>query len=199
MDKKRIVYVMGVSGCGKTTLSRRLCEALGSNGVVHDADDDHTQEARDRMQSGRPLTDEYRESWLDRVQASALSKLSVATADSPTIFVACSALKEIYRARLVRDLPSTFAVAWIYLCISPEIALERIKSRGSHFFADPDLARAQFDLLQEPVGDLRVQISPTIRIIASHHGPCIVFDNRANIEDEIPLLIHALEEINSIQ
>ena len=52
------VVVMGVSGCGKTTVGRALAGSLGAEFV--DADDLHPPENVARMESGEPLDDETR-------------------------------------------------------------------------------------------------------------------------------------------
>ena len=88
------VVMMGVSGAGKTTVGRRLAEALGAEFI--DGDDLHTDGARAKMRSGFALTDEDRWPWLDRVGG----VLAAGLATRRGAVVACSALRRAYRDRL---------------------------------------------------------------------------------------------------
>ena len=60
-----IVIVMGVVGAGKTTIGRLLAEQLGWQ--FADADDFHPPSNVEKMRNGRPLTDDDRRPWLDRL------------------------------------------------------------------------------------------------------------------------------------
>ena len=66
-DRVRVVVVMGVSGSGKTTIARALAGAWPATFL--DADDFHSPQARAHMASGRPLTDEMRVPWVERIAA----------------------------------------------------------------------------------------------------------------------------------
>ena len=78
--------LMGVSGCGKTSVGELLAPDLGARYV--DGDDLHPQANIDKMSHGIPLTDEDRWPWLDAVG----QVLRV-----PDVIVGCSALKRSYR------------------------------------------------------------------------------------------------------
>ncbi|EXJ12868.1 gluconokinase [Nitrincola nitratireducens] len=56
------IVVMGVCGCGKSTLAKRLAEQL--NGTFLEGDAFHTPENIAKMSSGIPLTDADRHPWL---------------------------------------------------------------------------------------------------------------------------------------
>ena len=62
-----IIQVIGVSGCGKTTIARNLSKAIGI--PYYDADDFHPKENVEKMKSGKPLDDSDRVSWLSSLSA----------------------------------------------------------------------------------------------------------------------------------
>ncbi len=64
-QQQPVVCVFGVSGCGKSTVGRRLASELRTQFV--DADDCHSSESVAKMASGVPLTDDDRWPWLSRV------------------------------------------------------------------------------------------------------------------------------------
>ena len=86
----RRVVIMGVSGCGKSSVGAGLAARLGLN--YRDGDDLHPPENVAKMRAGMPLTDADRWPWLDRVG-------QVLLAEAPVI-VGCSALKRAYRDRI---------------------------------------------------------------------------------------------------
>ena len=64
-EQPTLIVVMGVSGCGKTTLGQKLATSLGIDFV--EADDFHSQAAKARMARGMPLTDQWRRPWIRRI------------------------------------------------------------------------------------------------------------------------------------
>ncbi len=133
-----IYIVMGVSGVGKTTIGKELSQRLGI--PFYDADDFHPKFNKDKMASGIALQDDDRWPWLDAIVAN--YKIWKQTG----VVLACSALKEKYRARLLVD---TKEVKLIYLSASFNTVQQRLSERSSHFF-NPDLLQSQFDALEEP-------------------------------------------------
>lgn len=85
----RRIVVMGVAGCGKSTLGARLAEALAL--PFTEGDDLHSSESRAKMAAGIPLEDADRWPWLDRV-GEALGRQEEV--------IARSALKRVYRDRI---------------------------------------------------------------------------------------------------
>ena len=63
-----IVVVMGVTGCGKSSIGRRLAARL--NCEFRDGDDFHPESNVEKMSSGQPLNDRDREPWLKAINAS---------------------------------------------------------------------------------------------------------------------------------
>jgi len=142
-----VIILMGVAGSGKSTIGRMLSRALG--GEFHDADDLHPPANRDKMRRGIPLTDENRRPWLAAVCA-LIDRCENAV-------VACSALKEAYRAKLLTGVKD---VCVVYLKGSPELIAQRLAARHGHFF-DPALLRSQFDALEEPRDAIVIEIAGT--------------------------------------
>jgi len=157
-DKLKMVYViMGVSGCGKSTIGRMLAKRLAVK--FHDADDYHPQLNINKMKSGIPLDDEARIPWL--------SELSLCIAQwnrGKGAVLACSALKEKYRQIL--SLNGKEKVTFVYLKGDKNILLDRMKMRENHFFS-AKLLESQFKVLEEPLGVITVHISKAPEEICS--------------------------------
>jgi gluconokinase len=93
---RRIVFVCGVCGAGKTTVGKALAAAELLGGVFLDADDWHPPSNRSKLARGEPLTDADREPFLEAVAAAA----ATASETAAVVVVACSALKRAYRGAL---------------------------------------------------------------------------------------------------
>jgi gluconokinase len=143
-----ILIVMGVSGCGKTTIGEMLADRLKCD--FADADSFHSQANKDKMHKGIPLTDDDRWPWLKAIRASIVEK----QADGTTHVYACSALKRVYRD-ILRD--GDTDVTFVYLKGTPELLQERIKTRKGHFF-DPKLLQSQLDTLEPPGPDEAIEV-----------------------------------------
>ena len=106
---RRAWVVMGVAGCGKSTVAPRLCAALAEpDAVFIEGDDHHPAGNVAKMSRGEPLTDEDRKPWLDdlamKMREAAAAGCSTTTSN---VVVACSALKRTHRARLVEGATTT--------------------------------------------------------------------------------------------
>jgi gluconokinase len=144
-----LFIVMGVSGSGKTTMAQKLARATGGDWL--DADDFHSTENKAKMAAGIPLTDEDRRPWLERLHA----ELRLAAHKSRPLFLACSALKQKYRDRLVAGLPQA---GFVYLQGPPELIRARLAGRSNHFMP-AGLLESQFADLEEPADALVLDIS----------------------------------------
>ena len=134
------LVIMGVAGCGKSSLGAAVARAHGM--VLLEGDDRHSEQSRDKMRRGIPLTDADRAGWLDELAA----ELQAHPLDR---VLTCSALRRVYRERLRRALPQ---LRFVYLDISREAAQARVAARAEHFFA-ASLVDSQFATLEPPLGE----------------------------------------------
>jgi gluconokinase len=131
------VVIMGVSGCGKSSVGEGLAARLGI--PYHDGDDLHPPANVEKMRTGVPLSDGDRWPWLDRV-AEVLAK------DAPVI-VGCSALRRVYRDRLRAGAGGP--VRFIHLTGSRDLIAGRMAARTGHYMP-PSLLDSQFAALEAP-------------------------------------------------
>jgi len=134
------IVVMGVAGCGKSTLASGMALLLGCRLI--EGDDHHRPESQKKMRNGVPLADADREPWLDR-----LGELMAQTRGD--VVVTCSALKRRYRERLRSWVP---ALKFVYVDIDPDQAASRVACRAGHLFP-ASLVASQFDALEPPIGE----------------------------------------------
>jgi len=145
----RFFIVMGVSGSGKTSVGKSLAEHLGWG--FYDADDFHPPANIEKMADGIPLDDSDRAPWL----AALHDLISSSLIQSRPGVLACSALKERYRRRL---LEGNAGVQLIYLKGSYDLIWSRMIVRKDHYMK-PHMLQSQFDALEEPSDALTVDIS----------------------------------------
>lgn len=143
-----IIQVIGVSGCGKSTIAKKLSEEMGL--PFYDADDFHPQANIDKMSSGRPLNDQDRASWLE-----SLSKNLQKWEQQGGAILACSALKEKYRKRLAKGLNNCH---WVFLSGSYDLIFERMSARKDHYMSE-EMLRSQFETLEVPAYGIHVDIN----------------------------------------
>lgn len=141
------VVVMGVSGCGKSTIAQKVASGI-DNAIFVDGDDLHPQANIEKMSSGIPLQDSDRWPWLDIIR----NRAGAALASGQSFVVACSALKKIYRQRLCSDGVNG---RFVYLDGSRELITKRQSAREDHFMPS-SLIASQFDALEEPVDEPNV-------------------------------------------
>ena len=156
----RVVIVMGVSGCGKSTVGALL--ALRLRWEFEDADWFHPASNVDKMHSGIPLTDEDRRPWLDAVAA----WIDKTRCSGGHDVIACSALKRRYRDVLIGDRAD---VRLVYLKGDETLIARRIATRHEHFMPRT-LLHSQFEALEEPGPDenpVIVSIEPRPREIVA--------------------------------
>jgi gluconokinase len=144
-----VIILMGVSGSGKTTIGRLLTDELGWN--FADADDFHPPANITKMSAGQPLNDADRVPWLAALRA----YIERALAADENALVACSALKESYRATLVVD-PARVRV--VFLHASRQLLLERLEQRTSHFMK-AGMLDSQLATLEPPADALSLDVS----------------------------------------
>lgn len=129
------IVVMGVSGCGKSTVGQAIAQALGVE--FADGDDFHPISNKQKMAAGTPLTDDDRWPWLAIV-----AEWLASPPDGGVI--ACSALKRSYRDALRQGAPGTF---FVHLHGPKQEALRRVQSRPDHFMP-ASLVDSQYETLE---------------------------------------------------
>ena len=138
------IIVMGVAGCGKSTLAQHVADALKLPFI--EGDQFHPPENIQKMSQGIALDDADREGWLARLGVELLSCPGGAV-------LACSALKRAYRARLRQAVPQ---LSFVHLSVTQELANARVQARfGGHPFPG-SLVTSQFATLEDPRGEERV-------------------------------------------
>jgi gluconokinase len=148
-----IVMLMGVTGCGKTTVGRALAQSLAW--VFYDADDFHPPANVAKMAAGIPLTDDDRWPWLDRIAD--LSGRAQGRGDHAVL--ACSALKQSYRDRIA----CAGDVHVVYLKGDLATIEARLATRR-HKYMPASLLASQFATLEEPANALVVDIRNEVAV-----------------------------------
>ncbi|KAM3196386.1 hypothetical protein ACQJBY_072200 [Aegilops geniculata] len=145
------IVIMGVSGCGKSTVAAMLADALGCGFV--EADDHHSHANKEKMSNGVPLSDADRFPWLESLRDAIRERLG----RGEDVAVSCSALRAKYREVLRKGDPNykpgsygTCRVKFVCLEASAEVIAERVARRaaeGAHFMP-ASLVQSQLDLLE---------------------------------------------------
>ena len=151
-----IIFIMGVSGSGKSTTGNLLADTLQM--PFYDGDDFHPPENVEKMSHGIPLTDDDRLGWLHALNKKAKE------CSGGAIF-ACSALKEKYRKILFEGLPDRSRL--VYLDGDYDLIDQRMKARKGHFMP-PGLLKSQFETLEEPYYGISVSIEDSPEVIVAN-------------------------------
>jgi carbohydrate kinase (thermoresistant glucokinase family) len=141
MSLPRLI-IMGVSGCGKSTVGERL----GARTRIPFIEGDTLHPPRNvaLMAAGTPLTDEDRAGWLDDIA----SRFGALEADAGLI-ISCSALKRKYRDRLRAACPD---LRFIHLHGDQTLLEQRLQYRTGHYMP-PSLLSSQLQTLEPPSSD----------------------------------------------
>lgn len=151
------IVVMGVSGCGKSTVGALLAERLGW--PFEDGDSFHPPANVEKMRAGTPLTDEDRWPWLEAIAA----RIASARDGGQGVVVACSALKRSYRDALRAGHAD---IRFLHLTGEPALIMARQAARQGHYMP-ASLVASQFATLEPPdteadVIDLDVDPEPPV-------------------------------------
>jgi len=157
---KKVIFIMGVSGSGKTSVGRLLAKELSL--PFFDADDYHPPSNVEKMSQGIPLDDMDRKPWLDN-----LHELAVIHFNSGCV-ITCSALKEVYRQRLTQSIAAN--IQWIYLKGGYDLIFKRMKKRAKHFM-NPEMLKSQFEILEEPENAINIDIVDSLEVIIQKIKP----------------------------
>ncbi len=145
------VVVMGVAGCGKSTLAQGLATTLHVPFI--EGDEFHPPENVRKMAEGVALDDESRQGWLDR--------LGKEMQNYPAgVVLSCSALKRVYRDCLRAAIPS---LRFVHIELAQDLAVSRVASRSAEHSFPPSLVASQFAALENPQGEAHVlQLNGTL-------------------------------------
>lgn len=138
-----VLVVMGVSGCGKSTVGATLAKRLGW--TYREGDAFHPPANVEKLRSGHPLHDEDRQPWL----AAIASWIDATGARNRPGIVGCSALKRSYRDFLRAGRPQVW---FVYLRV-PHMELQRRVATRHHEFMPASLLDSQLRTLEEPTAD----------------------------------------------
>ena len=149
LKQPKAIVLMGVSGCGKTTVGKVLSETL--NWPLFDGDDFHPVENVAKMSAGIPLDDDDRFPWLVKLNHLIAENL----AEDRSIILACSALKARYRELIAQGNPG---VVFVYLKGDFDLIFERMQARDAHYMK-AGMLKSQFTDLEEPQNAITINIS----------------------------------------
>jgi 6-phosphogluconate dehydrogenase len=157
MEVDMFIIVMGVSGCGKTTIGKLLAEKIGCD--FYDGDDFHPPENLKKMAAGTPLSDADRFDWLKTL----VSIIMKEDQQGKNGVMACSALKEKYRVMLRVEKAE---VKFVYLKGSYDLIYARMQTREDHYMK-PAMLKSQFETLEEPKDALVEDISRAPEVVVN--------------------------------
>jgi gluconokinase len=140
------VLLMGVAGCGKSSVGEGLSARLAV--PYQDGDDLHPPSNVAKMRAGIPLNDEDRWPWLDRVAETFATRAP--------LLLGCSALKRAYRDRIRAGAGGPVTI--IHLSGAREVIATRMAARSGHYMPLA-LLDSQFAALEPPGPDEALDVS----------------------------------------
>ena len=147
-----------------------------------DGDELHPKANIDKMASGRPLTDEDRDPWLETIRTKAEHMLIEQQVDPSSVtragvVVACSALKKSYRDILRGHIkaenmpehlqpvyPDTLPTYFVFIKGEKDALMDRMLKRQGHFMK-AKMLDSQLQTLESPEGEDGVVVIPMERPI----------------------------------
>ncbi|MFC1669092.1 gluconokinase [Spirochaetota bacterium] len=162
----KAIIIMGVSGCGKSSVGHAVAKMMGL--PFYDGDDFHPQENVEKMAAGSPLNDANRQPWLENLHQLILTHFQ----DGRSLVIACSSLKNSYRQILRGEIDN---VRFVYLRGDFNLIYTRMRQRKGHYMK-PEMLRSQFAALEEPKNALVLDVTKSIDILAEE----IVFNENSD-------------------
>ncbi|KQQ63440.1 gluconokinase [Pseudomonas sp. Leaf129] len=150
------LVVMGVSGCGKSSVGAAIVGRSG--GRLIEGDSFHPEANIAKMSAGTPLDDQDRAGWLLRLGEE--MRACIESGQRPVL--TCSALKLKYRETLRNAVPG---LGFVFLELTREEAANRVAHRPGHFMP-ASLIDSQFATLEPPIGEaLTLPLDATVPIV----------------------------------
>lgn len=135
---RRLIVVMGVSGCGKSTVGRALSKRYSWPFI--EGDDHHPPANIAKMSKGVALDDSDRKPWIEAIVDVVDHK------PDDTVILACSALTPLVQSVLMRVQQRD--IVWLHLHADKALIRERMNTR--EHFMPASLLDSQFEALQLP-------------------------------------------------
>lgn len=159
------IVLMGVSGCGKSTVGKELSSRLGWPFL--DGDDYHPPVNIEKLSRGIPLTDEDRQPWLETLHDLIVKHLT----DGRSLIMASSALKASYRRILDGGRKD---VRFVHLQGSFDLIYKRMQQRRGHFM-EPEMLHSQFEALELPEEALTISVALKVNEITDQVISSLIF------------------------
>ena len=149
---RKTLFISGPSGTGKSSVGAATAVRLGWPFV--DADKHHTKAARDMINRGENVGEQYREAWLDRVIGATGELLS----RGHNVIVACSALRVTHRQKLISYATelgegANIMVAWLQVSEGELRRRLMLRDKQGGHFATVKLLDSQLEVMQVPAPD----------------------------------------------
>jgi gluconokinase len=169
-NRHPILVIMGVAGCGKSTIGSTLATRLGW--PYQEGDDFHPPANVAKMRAGKPLDDADRQPWLAAIAGWMDAQMH---SRQPAV-IGCSALKRAYRDLLRAGHPQVW---FVYLRVPRETLQRRVSAR-QHEYMPASLLDSQLATLEEPardeprcitldaIGNVELTVEAARRALAAH-------------------------------
>jgi carbohydrate kinase (thermoresistant glucokinase family) len=141
-----VIVLMGVCGCGKSSVANAIAQQQSS--IVIEGDDYHPQENKIKMSNGIPLNDDDRYPWLKSINE-AIQNTLINNHNYQYILVTCSALKKQYRIILMENITQMTKVYLVHLHATYSLVEYRLNQRQDHFMKS-NMLQSQLNTLESP-------------------------------------------------
>lgn len=170
----KVYVIMGVAGCGKSTVGREAAKRL--NIPFLEGDHFHPKSNIKKMSRGTPLNDEDRMPWVEAMIQTCQGTASKSDGKDAPMILACSALSKTVRQRLREGLNDR--CQFIHLHGAQGMIERRLSERSGHFFK-ADLLASQFAALDMPQRAITLDVFQPVDILAQQVCDIIQSEDQA--------------------